>query len=318
MRSISFAVDLVTFFHVGFWGVEERQDIGKLALRDPKAFWDRMLSTLQATGIEGIELTFAPFGPDDAAYAYGSLEAFRRELETRGLRVASGFYAGLALDSAALTDPARRAFHMDAACACARQLAELGSELLILGMPMREPGIGGPAAFDIKAATLAADFCNELGRSIHPTGTRLALHNEAHSAFAFARDIDLLMLLTDPLYVHLCLDTGHALLMGVNPVDVAGRYADRLLTAHFKDADGPVDPFPPTEGDVHAAHHALFRPIGQGRIDWAKWIGILPGTALGRWAILEIDASADPARDIVASLEYIRSRLGRPLGRQSA
>ncbi|MGO7793297.1 hypothetical protein ACC703_39110, partial [Rhizobium ruizarguesonis] len=58
---------------------------------------------------------------------------------------------------------------------------------------------------------------------------------EAHSIFAAARDVDLMMLLTDPAYVHMCPDTAHIIVAVSDPIQLVecanllGRQHDRLV-----------------------------------------------------------------------------------------
>ena len=55
-----FGVDLITFYHPSFWGVDDREAFEKVALEDPRRFWDRIVESVTAAGITGVEVTFPP------------------------------------------------------------------------------------------------------------------------------------------------------------------------------------------------------------------------------------------------------------------
>jgi hypothetical protein len=93
--NLRFGVDLVTFFHPGFWGVDGYDAIIDYAKADPRAFWDKILDSVQASGVTGVELTFSPFNWQDAIKTYGSVEGFGASSPGAGLQLASGFFAEL-------------------------------------------------------------------------------------------------------------------------------------------------------------------------------------------------------------------------------
>ena len=227
----SFGVDLITFFHPGFWGMANEEEVVAYGNAQPRPFWDRMLDTLEQSGVTGIELTFAPFGADGLIAAYGSHEAAGAELARRGLAIASGFFADIAIEGGAIEggigDPETEARWLRKGDELARALAGWGSDVMVIGLPMRTSWDAVPPVFvDLGAAQQAADFSNRLGALTLRHGVRLALHTEAHSMFCQPRDIDLLLLLTDPVYVGFCPDSAHILLSGGDPAAIAARHAN--------------------------------------------------------------------------------------------
>ncbi|MCL6708431.1 hypothetical protein M8R20_15630, partial [Pseudomonas sp. R2.Fl] len=93
--NLRFGVDLVTFFHPGFWNLDSYDAIIDHAKSNSRAFWDKILDSIQASGVTGVELTFSPFNWQDAIKNYGSVQGFADELAARGLQLASGFFAEL-------------------------------------------------------------------------------------------------------------------------------------------------------------------------------------------------------------------------------
>ncbi|ADO44110.1 sugar phosphate isomerase/epimerase family protein [Ketogulonicigenium vulgare] len=309
MQRLNFGVDLITFFHPGFWGVSTHDDILTLAEADPTAFWTKLLDAAQAAGVTGIELTFAPLSWEGAIRAFGTREAFQHEVQSRGLQICSGFFAEME-PAGDITDPAVEAHLTARAESYAQFLAACGADIMVVGLPLRaSPETRSAQFFDLAQADKIAGFLNRLGAAISQYGVRLALHTEAHSLFAAPRDVDLMLLLTDPAYVHLCPDTAHIILAGGDPVQLVDRHHDRMIIAHWKDALGPMPRDTVIDQHIHDAHRPWFCPLGTGRVDWPAWARLLQRRDFRGWAILELDASANPVADIAQGLTLVRQSL---------
>ncbi|MFN3273383.1 MAG: sugar phosphate isomerase/epimerase family protein [Paracoccus sp. (in: a-proteobacteria)] len=307
-----FGVDLVTFHDPAFWGVADEAGITAVAARDPHAFWTRILDAVHQTGITGIELTFPPYSWICAVAAFGSADEFASQLAARDLCLCSAFFADLAF-APDLNDPAAVAGIIGRGAAAAGFLAAAGADVMVVGLPMRQtPGATPARLFDLSAASALADIVNRLGVATAAHGVKIALHTEAHSVFAAARDIDLMMLLTDPVFVGLCPDTAHLVLMGGDPVQIVDRHHERVLIAHWKDATGPMPHDTPIDDTIHTRHQRYFCGLGAGRVDWRAWSGLVTARGIGGWAILELDASADPVADLTQGLAFARRALTRP------
>ena len=258
MASPRFGIDLITFFNPTFWGVSEESDVVALGQARPRMFWDTMLDAIAESGITGLELTFAPFDWRGTIAAYGSAMAFRAELDRRGLAVASGFFADVAISGDVL-DPAQQSQYFADAADYADYLVATGAATMAMGLPMRASWAADPAFIvDLAYVSQVADFCNRLGAMLRRRGVRLALHTEAHSTFSFARDVDLLMTLTDPVYVGFCPDTAQLLVMGADPMAITRRYGDRVILTHWKDATGPMSHDLVIDETIHVQHRAYF------------------------------------------------------------
>lgn len=305
----TFGVDLITFYHPHFWGVQTHDEVVEIGRADPAAMWDRILGGLVEAGITDLEMTFPPADWRSALEAFGSAKEFRRELERRGLRLKSGFH--IALDWGPDTDRAEAA---DAAAAYADFLREAGGDTMVVGPPMRRSRDARPPFFvDHAYMVELADILHHVGAATLDLGVRAAVHTEAHSVFCTLRDVDLLMTLTDPTYVFMCPDTGHLTLSGADPIQVMDHHRDRMIIAHWKDATGPM-PEVPIDEDVHLAHREYFRRVGAGSIDWFRWNEIVQQTAHSEITLLELDAVPDPVGEMRAAREYIEQTLRRTAG----
>ena len=120
--------------------------------------------------------------------------------------------------------------------------------------------------------------------------------------------------------VALCLDTGHLLIGGTDPVDLAERAGDRIAHVHAKDVDAgtaaQVRAGARTYTDAVAA--GMYRPIGDGDVDFVRvaaalrrhgydgwWVleqdTILTGEPEGEGPVADVRRSADRLREILAT-----------------
>jgi len=115
--------------------------------------------------------------------------------------------------------------------------------------------------------------------------------------------------------VPLCLDSGHLLIGGTDPAELARQAPERVAHAHLKDVDaGWADRV--RRGEVsytEAVAGGMYRPLGQGDVDLAGLIGALRGAGYQGWYVLEQDTvlSAEPVgegpvADVRASVAYLR------------
>ena len=308
-NKIKFGAELVTFFHPMFWGVSNEAEVVAYARSQPLQFWNKILDATAAAGVTGIELTFSPFNWQDAIDTYGSLDGLIKALGSRGLTVASGFFAELEHGSD-MTEPGVQQLVLERADRYAEVIAACGGNAMVMGLPMRQtPGSEPPAFVDLPFMQRYADFTNRVGALVARHGVKLALHTEAHSIFAMSRDIDLMMLLTDPVYVGFCPDAAHMVLVGTDPVEAVRRHQERLVVAHWKDAIGPMPAGTPIDEKIHDRHRPYFCRLGAGRVDWPAWARLHRNLHYAGWAILELDAAADPVAEIKACREYVETVL---------
>lgn len=116
--------------------------------------------------------------------------------------------------------------------------------------------------------------------------------------------------------VPLCLDTGHLLAGGNDPVALARRAADRIAHVHLKDVDAALAARV-RAGDVtytEAVRTGLYQPLGRGDVDISAITTALDAAGYDGWYVLEQDTVLDaepavgegPLADVVASLAHLR------------
>jgi inosose dehydratase len=98
--------------------------------------------------------------------------------------------------------------------------------------------------------------------------------------------------------IPLCLDTGHLLIGGTDPLELARYAADRIGHVHLKDVDaglaGRV-----RAGEVtytEAVRRGVYRPLGAGDVDIAGIVAALRAAGYDGWYVLEQDTilTAEP------------------------
>lgn len=114
-----------------------------------------------------------------------------------------------------------------------------------------------------------------------------------------------------------CLDTGHMIIGGTDPVQFAQAHADRVAHSHLKDVDlswaTKVQRKELTYYD--AVTKGLYRPLGQGDVDIRSIVRSLIKSGYAGWFVLEQDnvvlaepeANQGPIADARASVAFLQS-----------
>jgi inosose dehydratase len=120
--------------------------------------------------------------------------------------------------------------------------------------------------------------------------------------------------------IALCLDTGHLLIGGTDPAELARQVPDRIAHTHLKDVDGSVAAQVRSGRLTYteAVRGGMYRPLGTGDVDVESIISTLGRQGYGGWYVLEQDTiltdeprGEGPVRDVRISADYVRSVLGR-------
>jgi inosose dehydratase len=143
-------------------------------------------------------------------------------------------------------------------------------------------------------------------------GLGLALH--PHVGTAIERR-DEVMRLLDRSGVALCVDTGHLLIGGTDPLALVREVPERVGHVHLKDVDRAAARRVETGelGYTAAVRAGMYRPLGAGDVPVAAVVEALEGAGYRGWYVLEQDvalpsAPADgggPVLDVRASLAFL-------------
>ncbi|GAA3150743.1 TIM barrel protein [Nonomuraea roseoviolacea] len=265
----------------------------ELATEAPPLSADEMVRALSDAGYEGIDS--GPIG----YLGTGSDLAYR--LAGNGLLLAGGWvdlrYGDAAAYEAGL--PAlEAALDVFAAAPYAPEGFAPRPTLACSGSPERfaRPGgsVPGLAASEWAgyAARVqeAADRCRE--RGLEP-----AFHHHLGTYVETPEDVERLLELTD---VQLCLDTGHLLLAGGDPVTALRDWASRVGHVHIKDGDTKIQARALADGaDLRELMgRGGFAPLGEGELDLPAVVRTLDEIDYAGWIVIEQDTL--PGRRTVA------------------
>jgi inosose dehydratase len=142
---------------------------------------------------------------------------------------------------------------------------------------------------------------------------RAVIHPHAGGYIEFADEIRRIAQDIPKETAGLCLDTGHTLYSGMDPVGTLREYADRVDYIHFKDID------PRLYSDVmgrrirffEACAEGVMCPIGRGAIDYPAIRALL--SRIGYEGFITVEQERDPRNangslaDVKASRDYLRS-----------
>jgi inosose dehydratase len=275
------------------WGVCEVPDWG--VQLEP----DRVLREMRDLGLEATE-----FGPQ----GWLPEEPLRRSevLRTAGLRAVGAFVPVL------LHDPEH-----DPLPGVARELDAFeaaGGDTLVLAASTGADGYDArPDLTEQQWATLLANL-DRLVDLAESRGVRPTLHPHVGTLIE-TRD-DVLRVLSGS-KVPLCLDTGHLLIGGTDPVWLAREFPRRITHVHAKDVSTALAERV-RSGELtytDAVREGIYVPLGTGDVDFVSIVAVLTEAGYDGWYVLEQDTilsvmpaeDGGPVRDVAASLDYLRS-----------
>ena len=261
---------------------------------------DRVLAEMRAVGLMATE--FGPEGylPSDP----GQRSALLAE---HGLSAAGGFVPVVlhepAIDPLAAVDRALDAFAG-------------GHPVLVLAAATGRPGYDARPELD--AGGWSALLSNLDRAAARAAGRGLLATLHPHVGTMVERPDEVSRVL-DGSGIAVCLDTGHLLIGGTDPAELARTAAARIGHVHLKDVTAAVA-HKVARGEIsytEGVAGGLYRPLGQGDVDVAGVVGALQAVGYRGWYVLEQDTILDgpprdegPVRAVRESLDYLRRLVG--------
>jgi len=267
-------------------------DLADLAPRLPAGV---VLDEAARLGFQGIQ--------DGIGFPRGS--ALRRELTRRGLRLAET-YAAIPCGPDGPSPDAIRVGRARLA-----NLHRAGGEVLVValdGTPERARRSGRAAADGTPTLSDAgwsglARALETLGQEARDLGHLLAFHGHTGTFVETPTELDRLAASTDPQLVRLCLDVGHCIVGGGDPVAALRRYGPRVDHVHLKDVaaeplaglrDGTITGF------IDALRARIFTELGSGVLDLAGVLDALAQQDYRGWLMVEQDTTWKPPSESAA------------------
>jgi inosose dehydratase len=174
--------------------------------------------------------------------------------------------------------------------------------------PARIPWGGRADGPDVPRMTddgfrLLGELLGTLGREAADLGHPLAFHNHVGTYVETPAEVDKLFAVSDPALVGSCLDVGHYLLGGGDPVATLARYVDRVKHVHLKDVDPAVKARMATgevDGFLEGLRQRVFCESGRGFLDVRGILRTLDAQDYAGWVMVEQDTTWRPPSESAA------------------
>lgn len=258
---------------------------------------DEVLAQMREVGLSATE-----FGPDGFLPVDPAAKAAR--LSDAGLQAVGGFVPVV------LHDP--RHDPLPAVDAALDGFVATGAGTLVLAAAT---GLAGydqrPVLDDSGWATVLVNL-DRLSARAAERGVLATLHPHVGTMVEQRAEVERVL---EGSTVALCLDTGHLLIGGTDPVDLVRTHGDRVAHTHLKDVDaawaqrvrsGEV-------GYAAAVAAGLYRPLGAGDVDVAEIVRLLEGRGYAGWYVMEQDTvlagppeHPGPPADVRTSVEFLQ------------
>jgi inosose dehydratase len=261
---------------------------------------DRVLAEMRAVGLTATE--FGPEGylPSDPGQRSALLADY-------GLNAAGGFVPVV------LHEPA-----IDPLAAVDRALDAFGGAraVLVLAAATGRPGYDARPELDADGWSALLSNLDRAAARAAERGRLATLHPHIGTMVEKPGEVSRVL---DGSGIALCLDTGHLLIGGTDPAELARTAAARIGHVHLKDVTAAVAN-QVAGGQIsyaEAVAGGLYRPLGQGDVDVAGVVGALEAVGYRGWYVLEQDTILDapprdegPVRAVRESLYYLRGLFG--------
>lgn len=280
------------------WGVEDPQN-------PDNPHWKTVLDEAAKAGYQGLELGPYGFMPTDAML-------LRDELGQRNLSVCAGTLFEPFWDKDRLPYILQKTHNL------CRLLHSIGSKYLVIidevndlrssyaGRKNDAPRLIAPE-WECMISTISQ--IARIAREAY--GLQPVLHPHAGGYIEYDDEVIRALDDLDPDNIALCLDTGHCVYSGMDPVEWLKKYSDRLAYVHFKDvhADRLENCINNKTGFWEACKQGVMCPIGDGCVDYLKIKQTLEEINYQGWIVIEQERDPLLANtslaDVSKSLTYL-------------
>jgi inosose dehydratase len=243
---------------------------------------ERVLSEMRALGLRATEL-----GPE----GFLAPGRARNILEGNGLELVGGFVP------AVLQDGANVERELEAVATSADLIAALGGGVLVLAASAGTSGYERADRLDPAGWSELARGIDRVAELAADRGLRVALHPHHGTLIERPEDVARLLDVSD---VGLCLDTGHVVVGGGDPLELSRMAAGRVFHVHLKDVSAALAERVARGilGYRDAVRAGLYRPLGDGDLDVTGILRALEESGYAGWYVLEHDEVLDHEPDV--------------------
>lgn len=257
---------------------------------------DRVLSEMRQAGLTATELGPEGFLPSDTAELVATLDG-------HGLSCVGGFVPVVLFDEdhdpvADLAGPLE-------------SLVAAGAGVVVLAAATGADGYDARPALSEKQWQTLLSNLDRLADVVAQRGLVAVLHAHVGTMVENRAEVD--RVLTGS-RIPLCLDTGHLLIGGTDPLQLAREVPERIRHTHLKDVDAAlaarVQAGELTYTEAVAA--GMYVPLGAGDVDIAGIVKALEDSGFDGWYVMEQDTILDgepdgegPLADVLASVAFL-------------
>lgn len=257
-----------------------------------------VLGEMAELGIRGTELGPPGFLPEEPA-------ALTALLDRYGLVLVGGFVP-LVLHEREF-DAALAEAHSSA-----RLIAGAGGGMLVLAA-VQDAGWGAPQDLDAAGWRRLAEHLSAIESIAADYGLKVCLHPHAGTLIETDEQVRRALEVVE---VGWCLDTGHLLIGGTDPVQFARECGGRVVHVHLKDVDAALaaEVRAGRRTLLNATRAGLFKALGEGDAHIAEVMDALEAHGYTGWLVLEQDTAitgdeptvaGGPIRDARQSIAFL-------------
>jgi inosose dehydratase len=260
---------------------------------------DRVLGEMRELGLRTTEL-----GP--TGYLGAQPHDVREQLGRYDLRLIGGF-----LPVPMHVDPA---LDLTEATDAIATLAAGGAEVVVLAARSGDGSYDRKVPMSDEEWTVLLGNLDRLRQVVSDHGMTPTLHPHVGTAI---EDRDAVLRLLDSSDIALCLDTGHLLIGGMQPLELLAAAADRIAHVHLKDVNETVAASVAAgqASYLGAVRQGLYTPLGHGDLDIAAIVAALEAVGYQGRYVLEQDCALDgepapgqgPLCDVRRSIDFLTS-----------
>ena len=264
--------------------------------------WGHQLSAEQVLAeMREVGLTATELGPD--GFLPSDPEKLTATLGSNGLRCV-GIFVPVVLHDTDHDPLADIEGPLDAV------IASQGDVLVLAAATGADGYDSRPTLDDRQWATLLANL-DRLAAAAADRGVLAVLHPHVGTMVETRSDVDRVL---HGANIKLCLDTGHLLIGGTDPLALTLQVPDRVAHAHLKDVDAALAARVQA-GELtytEAVRAGMYTPLGAGDVDIAGIVTALRANGFDGWFVMEQDTILDgeptdegPVRDVRTSVAFM-------------
>lgn len=257
---------------------------------------ERVLSEMRQAGLTATELGPESFLPSDPA----QLEELLGQYDLSCV----GTFAPVLLHDAQHDPVSDIAGALDS-------LVAVGASMLILAAATGVDGYDSRPDLDERQWRTLLSHLDRLAEAAGERGVTAVLHPHVGTMIEKGSEVDRVL---SGSAIPLCLDTGHLLIGGTDPLQLAHEVPERIAHTHLKDVDAALARRVQA-GELtytEAVKQGMYTPLGKGDVDIAGIVTSLHNNNFDGWYVLEQDtildeepSGAGPLGDVQISVAHL-------------